>query len=115
VRRPCQPVDLKLPIRIVDELSDDEVHATGLLDLASGDILNVQHEDYDLESDGLPAEREDYEFTCGVLSNGSKEVEFRVEVDVLSGRYSVTPSELLELKGRAAKLFTAPPPGAGRS
>jgi len=108
-------VDLKLPIRIVDELSDDEVHATGLLDLASGDILNVQHEDYDLESDGLPAEREDYEFTCGVLSNGSKEVEFRVEVDVLSGRYSVTPSELLELKGRAAKLFTAPPPGAGRS
>jgi len=107
-------VDLKLPIRIVDELSDDEVHATGVLDLASGDILNVQHQDYDLETEGLPAEREDYEFTCGVLSNGSKEVEFRVEVDVLSGRYSVTASELLELKGRAAKLFTAPPPGARR-
>lgn len=107
-------MDLKLPIRIVDELSDDEVHATGVLDLASGDILNVQHQDYDLETEGLPAEREDYEFTCGVLSNGSKEVEFRVEVDVLSGRYSVTASELLELKGRAAKLFTAPPPGARR-
>jgi hypothetical protein len=107
-------VDLKLPIRIVDELSDDEVHATGVLDLASGDILNVQHQDYDLGSEGLPAEREDYEFTCGVLSNGSKEVEFRVEVDVLSGRYSVTASELLELKGRAAKLFTAPPPGTRR-
>jgi hypothetical protein len=28
---------------------------------------------------------------------------------VLTGKYSVTPSELLELKGRAAKLFTAPP------
>ena len=35
--------------------------------------------------------------------------QFRVEVEVLSGHYSVTPSELLELKGRAAKLFTAPP------
>jgi hypothetical protein len=31
-------------------------------------------------------------------------------VNVLTGAYSVTPTELLELKGRAAKLFTAPPP-----
>jgi hypothetical protein len=38
-----------------------------------------------------------------------REVEFRIEVDVLSGKYSVTASELLELKGRAAKLFTRPP------
>ena len=49
------------------------------------------------------------EFTSGLLTNGTKDVEFRVEVDVMSGKYSVTPSELLELKGRAAKLFTAPP------
>ena len=102
-------VDLKLPIKIVDELSDDEVHATGMLDLASGDILDVRHIDYDPATEGVPAEREDYEFTSGILSNGRKEVEFRVEVDAVSGRYSVTPSELLELKGRAAKLFTAPP------
>lgn len=102
-------VDLKLPIKIVDELSDDEVHATGLLDLASGDILDVKHQDYDVSTEGMPAERQDYEFSCGILSNGNKEVEFRIEVDAVSGRYSVTPSELLELKGRAAKLFTAPP------
>jgi hypothetical protein len=38
-----------------------------------------------------------------------KDVEFRVEVDVMAGTYSVTASELLELKGRAAKLFTAAP------
>ena len=101
-------MDLKLPITIIDELSEDVVRARGVLDLASGDIYDVQHEDYDVESLGLPAESEDYEFTCGVLSNGSKEVEFRVEVDVVSRRYSVTPTELLELKGRAAKLFTAP-------
>jgi hypothetical protein len=102
-------MDLKLPITIVDELSDDEVRATGVLDLASGDIYDVRHQDYDAGSKGLPAEREDYEFTSGILSNGSKEVEFRVEVNAITGRYSVTPSELLELKGRAAKLFSAPP------
>ena len=103
-------MDLKLPITIVDELSDDEVRATGVLDLASGDIYDVKYEDYDPATEGMPAEREDYEFSCGVLAKGGREVEFRIEVNVVTGRYSVTPSELLELKGRAAKLFTAPPP-----
>lgn len=102
-------MDLKLPISIVDELSDDELHATGVLDMASGDIYDVQHEDYDVAAKGLPAERPDYEFTSGILARGDKEVEFRIEVNAVTGRYSVTPSELLELKGRAAKLFTAPP------
>jgi len=39
------------------------------------------------------------------LSNNGKDVEFRVEVNVLTGKYSVSPSELLEIKVRAAKLF----------
>jgi hypothetical protein len=98
-------MDLKLPITIVDELSDDEVRASGTLDLASGDIYDVQYEDYDTSA-GLPAEREDYEFSCGILSKGNREVEFRIEVNAITGRYSVTPSELLELKGRADKLFS---------
>jgi hypothetical protein len=102
-------VDLKLPITIVDELSDDEVRAHGVLDLASGEIVDVVHEGWDVARQGLPAEREDYEFSSGILRKGTREVEFRVDVDPISGRYSVTPSELLELKGRAAKLFTAPP------
>jgi hypothetical protein len=102
-------MDLKLPIVIHDELSESVIKSTGVLDLASGEIRSVQYEDYDKETQGLPAEDPSYEFTSGTLSNGSKEVEFRVEVDVMSGAYSVTPSELLELKGRAAKLFTAPP------
>lgn len=102
-------MDLKLPIVIMDELTEEVIRASGVLDLASGDIYEVKHVDYDVEDQGLPAEREDYEFSCGILSNGSKEVEFRVEVNAVTGRYSVTPSELLELKGRAAKLFTAPP------
>ena len=104
-------MDLKLPIVIHDELTDDVIESTGMLDLASGEIRDVKYRDHDLEDDGFPADSEDYEFTCGTLSNGSKEVEFRIEVDVMGRKYSITPSELLELKGRAAKLFTAPPPG----
>ena len=102
-------MDLKLPIRITDELAESVVESTGMLDLASGEIRSVEYEDYDADTLGLPAERDDYEFTSGTLSNGEREVEFRVDVDVLAGKYSVTPSELLELKGRAAKLFPAPP------
>ena len=104
-------MDLKLPITIIDELSEDEVRSQGELDLASGEIRNVRYEgDYDPASQGVPATRKDYEFTVGVLRNGAREVEFRVEVDAVGGRYSVTPSELLELKGRAAKLFSQRPP-----
>ena len=105
-------MDLKLPITLHDELEDDVLVSTGVLDMASGDILDVKRQMKPGEPEGLPAEREDYEFTCGILSNGKAEVEFRVEVNVITGAYSVTPSELLELKGRAAKLFTAPPPAA---
>lgn len=102
-------MDLKLPIVIYDELTESVIKSSGMLDLASGEIRGVQHEGYDKEALGLPAEDESYEFTSGLLSNGVKDVEFRVEVDIMSGTYSVTPSELLELKGRAAKLFTAAP------
>lgn len=101
-------MDLKLPITIVDELSDGEIRAQAELDLASGEIRHVRYEEHDVATQGVPAAMEDYEFSVGILSNGSKEVEFRVEADA-QGRYSVTPSELLELKGRAAALFTQRP------
>jgi hypothetical protein len=101
-----------LPIVLIDELSESVIESTGTLDLASGEIRDVVYKSHDLERDGLPADDPEYEFTSGMLSFKDKDIEFRVEVDVLTGKYSVTPSELLELKGRAAKLFTAPPPGA---
>jgi hypothetical protein len=104
-------MDLKLPIQIIDEMSEGEVRSQGELDLASGEIRNVRFESYDVAAKGVPATQEDYEFTLGVLRSGSREVEFRIEVDAIGGRYSVTPSELLELKGRAAKLFTQRPSG----
>lgn len=102
-------MDLQLPIVIVDELSETVITSNAVLDLASGEIRDVRYEDYDLERQGLPALQADYEFTCGTLSSGGRDVEFRVEVDAMSGKYSVTATELLELKGRAAKLFTQAP------
>ena len=102
-------MDLQVPIVVTDELSETVVKAAAMLDLASGEIRGLQYEDYDVGLQGLPAEQGDYEFTCGVLSNAGREVEFRIDVDVLTGKYSVTASELLELKGRAAKLFTRRP------
>lgn len=105
-------MNLKLPITIVDELADDEIRAQGELDLASGDIRIVQYEDYDIATQGLPAQHKEYTFTVGVLSSGGRDIEFGVRVDRMSGRYSVTPDELLEIKGRAAKLFSQPPGSA---
>lgn len=105
-------MDLKLPITIVVELSEDEIRAQGELDLASGEIRQVRYEDHDVEARGVPATMEDYEFTVGILRNGQREVEFRIEADA-QGRYSVTASELLELKGRAAALFSQAPTKKG--
>jgi hypothetical protein len=104
-----EAMDLQVPIVVIDELTESVVRATATLDLASGEIRNLQYEDYDVGLSGLPAEDQSYEFTSGTLSNMGRDVEFRVEVDVMSGKYSVTASELLELKGRAAKLFTRGP------
>lgn len=98
-------MDLKVPIEVFDELSDEVIKSTGLLDLSSGEIHQLRYEDYDLKTQGLPMENDEYEFTCGMLSNNGKDVEFRVEVDLFSGKYSVSANELLEIKLRAAKLF----------
>ena len=94
-----------MPISISDELTEDIISATGLLDLASGEIYRIEYQDYDLEGRGLPADSEDYEFTVGTLSNNGKDVEFKVDVNKVTGQYSVSASELLEIKVRAAALF----------
>lgn len=98
-------VDLKVKIAITDELTDDIVTATGLLDLASGEISRIEYPNYDLATRGLPWDSDDYEFTSGMLSHDGKDVEFRVDVNKTTGQYSVSASELLEIKLRAAALF----------
>lgn len=98
-------MDLKVPITLTDELSDEVITATALLNLASGEIHRVEYVDYDADAQGFPWENEDYEFTSGVLSNNGKDVEFGVHVNKTTGQYSVSASELLEIKVRAAALF----------
>ena len=102
-------MDLKVPITISDELADDVITATGLLDLASGDIQRIEYEDRDVAIEGYPWEAEDYEFSSGTLSNNGKEVEFGIIVNRVTGQYSVSTDELLEIKARAAALFTGQP------
>jgi hypothetical protein len=98
-------LNLKVPIVILDELTETVIKSTGSLDLASGEIFDVRYEVDRPGPLGLPAADEQYEFTSGVLSSEGKDVEFRIDVDVMRGLYFVNPSELLELKVRAAKLF----------
>src|SRR5207342_545874 len=52
-------VDLKLPITIIDELSEDEVRSEGELDLASGEIRNVRYVDHKRAAQGFPAAQKD--------------------------------------------------------
>ncbi len=98
-------MDLKVPIVITDELTEEVITATGSLDLASGEIHRVEYQDYDVAARGLPWDSEDYEFSSGTLSNRGKDVEFRVDINKVTGQYSVSASELLEIKVRAAALF----------
>ena len=98
-------MDLKVKIAITDEQSDDIVMSTGSLDLASGEISRVEYLDYDVAARGLPWDSDDYEFTSGMLSHDGKDVEFRIDVNKTTGQYSVSASELLEIKLRAAALF----------
>lgn len=98
-------LDLTVPITITDETTEDAVTSTGMLNLASGEIFRVEYQDYDAEASGMPWERDDYEFSSGVLSNNGKDVEFKVDINRTTGQYSVSASELLEIKVRAAALF----------
>lgn len=98
-------MDLKVPITVTDELSEEVITCTAVLDLASGEIRRNAYVDYDVVKRGEPFEQDDYEFTSGTLSNAGKDVEFRIDVDRTTGRYSVSATELLEIKVRAAALF----------
>jgi hypothetical protein len=98
-------LNLKVTIVILDELAETVIRSTGSLDLASGEIFDIRYELNRSGSMGMPAADEQYDFTSGVLSSDGKDVEFRIDVDVMRGQYFVNPTELLELKVRAAKLF----------
>jgi hypothetical protein len=102
-------VDLKVPITLTDELTEEVIYGTALLNLASGEIHKVEYRDYDAEALGAPWESDDYEFTSGTLSSNGRDVEFKVDVNRTTGSYSVSANELLEIKTRAAALFAQKP------
>ncbi len=98
-------MDLQVRITMTDELTDSLITSSAYLDLASGDINRVEYDNYDVAAKGPPCDLEDYEFTSGTLSHNGKDVEFRVDVNKHTGQHSVSASELLEIKVRAAALF----------
>ena len=98
-------MELKVPILITDEQTDEIATASGLLDLASGEIHRVEYKDWDVAARGLPWDSADYEFTSGTLSHQGKDVEFSISVNKTTGQYSVSATELLEIKLKAAQLF----------
>jgi hypothetical protein len=98
--------DLKVPIQIDDELFDEVITSSALLNLASGEISQIEYHDYDEGTQGLPWEHKEYDFSCGKLSNGGKDVEFSVQVNKTTGQYSVSADELQEIKQKAAALFS---------
>jgi hypothetical protein len=98
--------DLRIPIVVHDEVGDDVIVAKAMLNMASGEIEQVRYEDYDEGIQGFPWENEDYDFSCGLLSNNGKDVEFTVTVNRTTGNYSVSANELAEIKIRAAALFS---------
>ncbi len=102
-------MDLKVPVTISDELFDEIITSKALLNLASGEISQVEYQAYDLDAKGLPWEHEDYDFSCGMLSNNGKDVEFTVQVNQTTGQYMVSATELQEIKMRAAALFSGVP------
>jgi alpha-glucosidase (family GH31 glycosyl hydrolase) len=104
--------DLLVPIQIDDELFEEVIHASALLNIASGEITRVEYQDYDEGVNGLPWENAEYDFSCGKLSNAGKDVEFSIQVNKTTGQYSVTAGELQEIKQKAAALFAGVAPSA---
>jgi hypothetical protein len=98
-------MDLKVPIKITVEQTDEVIEGRGQLDLASGEIQRVEYDDWDVAKRGLPWDSADYEFTSGTLTHQGKDVEFGITLNKTTGQYSVSASELLEIKLKAAQLF----------
>lgn len=98
-------MELKVPIAITVEHSEEVIGGSGMLDLASGEIAKIEYKDWDVAARGLPWDNADYEFTSGTLTHQGKDVEFSVEVNKTTGQFSVNANELLEIKLKAAQLF----------
>ena len=97
-------MDIKAPVIIFDELDDEVLQTNGLLNLASGEVYVLEPINWG-KGEPIPMEREDYDFTYGVLSAQGKDVEFEITAE--NGSYNVSADELVEIKTKLAKLLAA--------
>src|SRR5258706_1874662 len=93
-------VDLKVPIVIHDELSERVIDSTGSLDLASGEIRNVQYADYDVAVFRPPPLGEGNGFTYGTFFKNGQDLAFYVAVDILTSRSSASGHQFVVVKNR---------------
>lgn len=102
-------MDILIPIIIQDEFLDNDIISHAKMNLASGEITDIIYEDYDFKKKALPALHTDYICTSAVMTipqgNEKREIDFAVEVDTQTGEYSVNPTELEEIKEKAAHLI----------
>lgn len=91
---------LTSPVIISDELEEKVICANATLNLATGYIDQTAYLKYDVQTEGPPWKRKDYEFTNGKLSNNGRDIEFAVTVNKVKATYSVLIAELDELRAR---------------
>ncbi len=89
-------------IVIYDELAEDVIQSNAKLNLQSGCISDVKYIDYSVKEEGIPSDRDDYEFTSGLLSFDKKELEFAISV--VDDEYVLSEKELSEVKEKILKL-----------
>lgn len=95
-------MNLTLPVIVTDELEEKVIRANATLNLTTGSIDQLAYLKYDVQAEGPPWKRKDYEFTNGKISSNGRDIEFTVTVDKIKGTYSVMAAELDELKTRMA-------------
>lgn len=89
-------------IVIYDELAEDVIQSNAKLNLQNGCISDIKYIDYSIKEEGLPADRDDYEFTSGLLSFDKKELEFAISI--VDDEYVLSEKELSEVKEKILKL-----------
>jgi hypothetical protein len=92
----------EISIEVFDEIGDDTIiSGTGLLDLSTGAVKNVE---YEIPQAIPPSKKPNYSFSYGLLKLNGKELEFTLEPQK-NGEYKVPTNEFTEMKEKAVQLL----------
>ncbi len=89
----------QIDITITDEFENSSQNSAGILDLDDGTISNIQRAKNSINQ---PWKNKDYEYTCGTIRLGNKELEFAIKVD--KEEYKVSRNELLEINTKLLEM-----------